>query len=195
MISYRRSFRKGRPDDAPALAELVNYAGDGLPLHLWEQMREPGESAWDVGRRRAGRSEGSFSYSNAVVLDADDKTAACLIGYPLSSEPEPVDDTMPAMFVPLQELENEAPDTWYVNVLAAYPDYRGKGFGGSLLGLADEIAAWKGKGGLSVIVADANKGARRLYERCGFTERATRPMVKGGWRGKGENWVLLTKSL
>jgi hypothetical protein len=34
------------------LAELVNHAGEGIPLYLWDQMAEPGEAAWDVGRRR-----------------------------------------------------------------------------------------------------------------------------------------------
>ena len=32
-----------------------------------------------------------------------------------------------AMFVPLQELENLAPGTWYVNVLAVRPEFRGLG--------------------------------------------------------------------
>ena len=48
-------FRRAAIEDAPILAELVNYAGDGLPLHLWSKMAAPGESAWDVGRRRAAR--------------------------------------------------------------------------------------------------------------------------------------------
>ena len=48
---------------------------------------------------------------------------------------------------------------------------------------------------MSVIVSDANSGARRLYERCGYSEIATRAMVKNGWENKGQNWVLLTKAL
>jgi len=44
---------------------------------------------------------------------------------------------MPALFVPLQKLENLAPDTWYVNVLAVLPEYRGAGLGTKLLGLAE----------------------------------------------------------
>ena len=47
--------------------------------------------------------------------------------------------------------------------------------------------------GLSIIVSDANSGARRLYERAGYQEIATRPMHKGGWENDGENWVLLIK--
>jgi hypothetical protein len=46
-----------------------------------------------------------------------------------------------------------------------------------------------------VIVSDANAGARRLYECCGYRERTSRPMVKAGWESEGTNWVLLTKEL
>ncbi|NJO33793.1 MAG: hypothetical protein HC869_12240 [Rhodospirillales bacterium] len=48
---------------------------------------------------------------------------------------------------------------------------------------------------MSVIVSDANPGARRLYERCGYREAAVRTMVKDDWQNDGRNWVLLTKAL
>ena len=102
---------------------------------------------------------------------------------------------MPAMFVPLQELENLAPGTWYVNVLAVRPQFRGLGLGTRLLEFADETGRAHGKRGMSVIVSDANPGARRLYERCGYREAAARAMVKDDWRNDGRNWVLLTKAL
>jgi ribosomal protein S18 acetylase RimI-like enzyme len=82
------------------------------------------------------------------------------------------------MFVPLQELENLVPGTWYVNVLAVQPDLRGRGLGTRLLAPADERGRSLGKSGMSVIVSDANTGARQLYERCGYREIAARPMVK-----------------
>lgn len=188
------SLRPGKRDDAEALAELINYAGEGMPLYLWEKMAEPGESPWDVGRRRARREEGSFTYRNATVADVDGQAVACLIGYVVPDAPVPIDDSMPPMFVPLQELENLAPSTWYVNVLAAQPDCRGLGLGTRLIGVAEETAQESGCKGLSIIVSDANTGARRLYERCGCAERARRPMVKEDWDGEGQNWVLLTKS-
>jgi ribosomal protein S18 acetylase RimI-like enzyme len=99
------------------------------------------------------------------------------------------------MFVPLQELENLAPATWYVNVLAVVPELRGKGFGSKLLRAADETGHALGKRGMSVVVSDANVGARRLYERHGYRATAERPMVKEGWKNDGWNWVLLTKGL
>jgi ribosomal protein S18 acetylase RimI-like enzyme len=193
-VQLEPPFRRATPDDAHALAELIDIAGEGLPSYLWGRMAEPGEGVWDVGRRRARREEGSFSYRNAVVLEEEGRVVACLVGYPLPDEPEPIDLAQtPPMFVPLQELENLAPGTWYVNVLATYPGHRGRGHGTRLLGLAEELAAAAGSRGLSIIVSDANAGARRLYGRCGYRLAAERAMVKDGWANAGVDWLLLLK--
>jgi ribosomal protein S18 acetylase RimI-like enzyme len=196
MTTPASTIRPAALQDAPALAELVNFAGEGLPLYLWARMAKDGEDAWSVGRARARREQGSFSYRNATVIEADGAVAACLIGYPLADEPEPIAADMPAMFVPLQQLENLAPGTWYVNVLAGYPQWRRQGFGSRLLRHAETLAAAShARRGMSVIVADNNTGARRLYERMGYREIATRPMVKESWQSEGSAWVLLAKPL
>jgi ribosomal protein S18 acetylase RimI-like enzyme len=193
VTQHGPKFRPGVEADAAILAELVNYAGEGLPLYLWGKLAAPGETAWDVGLKRAAREEGSFSYRNATMIELQGEAAGCLIGYEIPDAPEPIDPAMPAMFRPLQELENLAPGTWYVNVLAVRPAFRSKGLGAALLGLADETGRRLGKRGMSVIVSDDNRGARRLYEGCGYREAASRPMVKDGWVNDGESWVLLTK--
>ncbi len=189
------TMRPARRDEAAVLAELGNYAGEGLPLYLWSKLADPGESAWDVGSRRAARDEGSFSWRNATIIEADGKPAGCLIGYGLPDCPQPIPADMPAMFVPLQQLENHALSTWYVNVLAVLPEHRGKGLGTKLLAVAEDAGRKLGKKGMSVIVSDANPGARRLYERCGYRETARREMVKENWTNPGREWVLLTKPL
>jgi ribosomal protein S18 acetylase RimI-like enzyme len=189
-----RTFRAATVDDASVLAELINYAGEGLPLYLWSRMAEPGEGAWDVGRHRAAREEGSFSYRNATIIEHDGQCAGCLIGYEIPDKPEPIPDDMPAMFVPLQELENLAPGTWYINVLAVRPQFRNQGLGTKLMALAEEKAQRLGKRGMSVIVSDANLGARRIYTRLGYNEMARRLMLKENWEHGGENWILLTKT-
>ena len=53
--------------------------------------------------------------------------AGALIGYGITEAPEPVPADTPPMFRPLQELENLAPGTWYVNVLAVLPAFRNRG--------------------------------------------------------------------
>ncbi len=188
-------FRRATPDDAGALVDLIGYASEGLAPYLWSKMAEAGEDARSVGLRRARREEGAFSYKNAIVREDGGKVAALLIGYPLPEEPEPIDyEDMAPMFVPLQELENLAPKTWHVHVLAAYPHARGKGHGKALLDLAETIAREARCDGLSIIVSDANEGARRLYERQGCREAAWRAMEKEDWENPGRKWVLLTKT-
>ena len=196
MIELAAPYRYATEDDARPMAELVNIAGDGMPLYLWTSMAEAGVSPWEIGRQRARRESGGFSYRNTIVREKSGKVVAALIGYPLPDDPDPVNyDDMPPMFVPLQQLEDLVAGTWYVNVLATYPEYRGKGHGTELLSIAERLAADSNRSGLSIIVSDANTGARRLYERSGYVEKATRPMIKESWDGDGRNWVLLERRL
>ena len=194
-MKLTQPHRQASRDDAAELAELVNMAGEGMPVYLWQQLASYGQSAWDVGRERARREEGGFSFRNTIVREENGRAVASLVGYPLADSPEPVDSDTPPMFVPLLELENLAPGSWYVNVLATYPDYRGRGYGSQLLGIAEQLAAACECRGLSIIVSDANAGAQRLYERSGYRALASRPKVKEGWDGPGENWILMVRDL
>lgn len=194
-MSNATAFRPAQIGDAAVLAELVNYAGEGLPYYLWGKLASVGETAWEVGRQRAARESGSFSYRNATIIEHAGQAAGSLICYAIPEVVKPVPADMPAMFVPLQELENLAPGTWYVNVLAVLPPYRSLGLGTQMLRLADKLGLENGYRGMSVIVSNANHGARRLYERLGYAESATRPMVKEDWINEGTEWVLLTKRL
>jgi ribosomal protein S18 acetylase RimI-like enzyme len=175
-----------------ALAELINMAGEGLPEYLWRRMAAAGEDPWELGRQRqAQKAEGGQVY----VIDEGAGAIAALMGYPVPAEPQPVAaDELPAI-VPLIELENLAPATWYVNVLAAYPEQRGRGLGSRLLALSEEIARDQGLSATSLIVASANQGARRLYERLGYAETARRAIVKDGWECDSADWVLMIRAL
>lgn len=194
MLRLDPPFRRATIDDAPALVDLVHFASEGLALHIWQRMAGPGGDARAIGLDRARRDTGSFTWRNAVVAAADGKVAAGVIGYALPDVAEPIPADMTPMFVPLQELENLACGTWYVNVLAAYPEHRGKGYGARLLAIADEIGEGTGCRDMSIIVSDANEGARRLYERSGYNEKGRRKKVKEDWRNPGTDWVLLVKS-
>ena len=54
-------LRSATLNDVSALVELNNLAGEGLSLHGWQQMAEPGETGWDVGRRRTLQDAGVSS--------------------------------------------------------------------------------------------------------------------------------------
>ena len=194
MVTLTAPFRRASPDDAAALIDFVHFASEGLALYVWTKLAGPGGDPWALARERVIRTAGAVTYHNAIVREEDGRPVAGLFGYPLADTPEPIPADMPAMFRPLQELENLAPGTWYVNVLAAYPEHRGKGYGGALLGVADRMAVEAQKKGLSIIVSDTNTGARRLYESNGYREAGRRTMVKEDWQHPGQEWVLLTRS-
>ena len=180
--------------DAGVLAELVQLASEGLGLHLWTKLAAGGD-AWSAGRARLSRETAALSYRNAVIAKLGGQPVAGLISYPLGDNAEPVPDDEPAVLVPLHELMNLAPGTWYVHAVAAYPQHTGQGYGSALLAQAERFAAAAGKSTVSLIVSDTNAGARRLYERCGYAEMARRKMVKEGWVHAGTDWVLMTKRL
>jgi ribosomal protein S18 acetylase RimI-like enzyme len=188
-------FRRATIQDAGTLADFVEFASEGLAIYLWTKMAGAERDPWQVGRERVASETGALSYRNAIIAELGGRPAAGITGYALADKCGAISDDLPPMLVPLYELMSLAPNTWYVHVLAAYPECRGKGQGSALLGLADGFAKSAGNAGLSLIVSDTNLGARRLYESCGYRELAHRKMVKEQWRHPGVDWVLLRKDL
>lgn len=186
-VRHGPRLRPAIREDAAHLARLVNIAGEGLPHCYWSRIDAAGEGAWAVGRGRAARDSGGFSWRNALVAERAGAVAAAVVSYPVAA-PEEIDEATPALFRPLIELENLATGTRYVNVLATYPPYRGFDLASALLG---EVSRLPGPRRLSLIVNDANLGARRLYARRGFRELARRPIVKDDWVNPGRDWILM----
>ncbi len=183
-------LRPAERGDAMHLARLVDLAGEGLPSFLWSRMKPEGMDVWAFGAARAARDEGAFSWRNATIAEIGGQVAGAVVAYDISGDPAPTDG-LPPMARPLQELENLVPGTRYVNVLATYPVFRRMGVGRSLL---EAEAAKAGRGrALSIIVADRNMPAFRLYEALGYRERARRPVVRDGWYCESREWVLLTR--
>jgi ribosomal protein S18 acetylase RimI-like enzyme len=195
MAMVQPTFRRATPEDVGALAEFVHFASEGFALYLWTQIAGAERDPWQIGRERLLREPGDTSCRTAIIAEVSGQPASGLIGYPLSDKPEPVSGQVPELLLPLHELRNKALDTWYVQALAAYPEYRGSGHGSALLAEAETLAASVGKRSLSLVVSDTNTGARKLYERCGYREAAHCKMVKEQWLHPGTNWVLLRKDL
>ena len=148
-------IRPALRSDASDLARFVNMAGEGLPLHLWSRLATDNEDPWEIGRRRALREAGGFSFRNAAIVEAGGRSLGCMIGYRLADKAAAIDySALPPMFAPLEELEALAAGTWYVNVLAVEPGARGGGIGARLLALAERKAGETGAAGTSIIVAD-----------------------------------------
>jgi ribosomal protein S18 acetylase RimI-like enzyme len=188
-------IREARATDAEHLVRFINMAADDLPLHFWRRSVGPDGDPWAYGRDRAARDTGNFSFRNAWLAEQDGEVAACLLGYAAETEPAPIDPNTPPIFVPLLELEALAPGSWYLNVLATYAPFRGRGLGSALLAKAEAVAREAGHETISLIAEDTHLDALRLYQAKGYQEVARRPVVKGDWQVDAKEWILFTKTV
>jgi ribosomal protein S18 acetylase RimI-like enzyme len=188
------TIRHATRADAMDLVAFVDMAGEGFSSYLWGTMTEAGQSPIEIGRQRAQRNTGSFSWRNAHIAEVDATVAGALIGYVIDDPVDPADIMKaPGLARPLAELEADAPGYWYVNVLAVHPEFRRHGVGAALLVHADALGREAGTKGMAIIVASENDRAVRLYARAGYRQAARRPIRPfPGYRRSGD-WVLLTK--
>ena len=189
------AIRAARKADVSEMVALIDCAGYGMPLWIWKGMQTDEASALEVGRKRAMRNEGSFSYRNAHILEDMGNVMGMLIGYPIEDPYEMGDmEKTPEAFRPLVELEAQVPGSWYVNVVAVHAEYRGQGLGSRLLGHAEYVANQTRSGCMSIIFESRNLKAYRLYERLGYREAARRPRVSFPGDPTGsEEWILMKK--
>jgi len=176
------------------LVALVDMAGEGYASYFWGTMAEAGQSPIEIGRARALRDEGSFSWRNAFVAEVDGTVAGGLIGYVIADPVDPADIARtPELVRPLAELEAEAPGHWYVNVLAVHPEFRGRGIAKALLAHADRLGRAAGARGMAISVASENTPAVTLYARSGYRPLTRRLLIPFPGYKRGGEWVLLTK--
>lgn len=190
-------IRPARRTDASEMVVLIDSAGYGIPLWVWAGMRTDEASVLEVGRKRAMRQEGGFSYRNAFIAEQNGIVQGMLVGYRLDDPYDAGDlDAVPEVFRPAVELESLAPGSWYVNVVAVHGEYRGQGVGAQLLAHAEDVARTAGARQMSIIFESGNQGSARLYQRLGYAEKARRPRVPypGDYTGSKE-WLLLVKDL
>jgi len=188
--------RAASPKDAKALAYLIDLAGEGLPSFLWAGMASENEKPLDVGARRAAREEGSFSYRNATVVEIDGEPAAMVLGY-LQPETYDLSDLAqyPEVVRPLVELEALESGSWYINAIATYEKFRGRGIATDLMNLSEDHAKSRGAKRISLIVASENISAKRLYEKLGYLQVASRPVIPfEGCLHEG-HWLLMAKDV
>lgn len=185
-------LRHAGPDDAGAMARLNDMASDGLALHGWTRLAAAGADPWAVGRQR--QLQRFDEAETMVVADPGGGPVALLNGWALGAEP--VDPQgAPPIWRPLIELDNLAPDSWYINIVAVDPDHRGRGLGRQLMDVAETLARAEALARMSLVVADVNAAARRLYGSLGYREAARRAIVRDGWTGGGQDWLLYLKAL
>ena len=188
-------IRKASTEDCHAIAQLALMAGEGIPAWFWEQSRQEGQLIEDVGAQNAASDSENFSYRNAHLAVVEENVAGMLLAYRLpGADHEESLEEYPEFIRPLIELEQCVPDSFYINMLATYPQYRGRGVGSALMGIAGRLADDAGCSRISIEVFSQNEGALRLYERLGYCEIERRKVIKHPCHPYDESIVLLVKN-
>ena len=189
-------IRSATEQDCRAIAELALMAGEGIPAYFWAQSQRPGQTIEEVGAQNAASETDNFSYRNVQVAMIEGQIAGMLLAYRLPAA-EDADDPAdyPDFIRPLIELEQCVPESFYINMLATYPDYRNRAVGSTLMEYANKLAARAGCEQLSVEVFAQNDGALRLYQRLGYRIADTRQVIPHPCHPYTGELVLLTKDV
>lgn len=170
---------------------MYRIASDGVAEYIWSKLAEPGEDLLDVGQRRYEREDSVFSFRNATIVEAGGRVAGMMVAFPMVIDEEYVEED--PVLAPYSRLEE--PDSYYLCSMAVDEAYRGQGIGTALLELADQQARQLDLDKVSLIVFEGNAGAKRLYERNGYTERARERVVPHPLLHFDGDAILMVKNL
>jgi ribosomal protein S18 acetylase RimI-like enzyme len=187
-------IRKATKSDCRAIAELALMAGEGIPAYFWRESLQAGQAIEDVGARNAASENDNFSYRNVHLALVDNAIAGMLLAYrlPDAEQADELED-YPVFIRPLIELEQCVPGSFYINMLATYPQYRNRSVGTKLMSITDALAVQAGCSLISVEVFSQNTGALRLYERLGFTPIERRAVILHECHPYTDEVILLTR--
>lgn len=192
------TIRPATKADASEVALLVNIATHGGIGMGWRHDGRA-EGTYDpieVGRLDMLDESSGLNWRNASMAESDGEVVGMLLGYPEPDvmPPMPEIPESEAFLRPIVDLEWQAGGKWFISMLAVHAPWRGKGIGGKLMTLAEQKREETKRQGLALLVEDGNAGARRLYERDGFSVAASRPMQRfPDGTQPGKDWLLMVK--
>jgi len=196
MLTGNVTYRNSTKDDCRAIAELALIAGEGIPSYFWSLSAKEGQDILDVGANSAASETENFSYLNTTVAVLNGEIAAMMLAYrlPEIEDAENLND-LPKFIRPLVELEQCVPGTYYINMIAAFPESRNMGIGSKLMYVANQLAKKSGCDTLSIEVFEQNERALRLYQREGFEVIESRPVIPHSCHPYNTNILLLTRNV
>ena len=159
-------FRPAQRGDAREIARFFQITSEGGADYIWSLIAQPGEDLLEVGAARYAREGVNFSYENCLIAEHQGRVIGMMHSYVMRHDPhaEPVTDPVLAPYADM-----EIPDTLYISSLALDEGWRNQGLGATFLQAAQARCEALGLKGLSLIDYAANTGARRFYERHGFS--------------------------
>ena len=192
-------LRPAREADIPDLAQLFILAGDGIVDALYHDL-VPGVSTEKLFEWRFRQVGSVKSYEYCWIAQDGPRPVGMVHAFPIDrladapSDPRLTSDRL-ALLVPIAELDEKARGSYYINVIAVYPDCRSGGIGSRLLARAVSDAQQQGFAEASLVVFEQNTGAVSLYQRLGFQIVARSPVVPHPLVRRTGNMLLMTRRL
>ena len=188
-------IRSATHTDCLAIAELSQMASDNMADHFWADSQLPGQSLEEVGAEAAKSENANFSYRNTRIACEHGEITGMLLAYRLPAAEDYDDDPLefPEFVRPLILLEQLVAGSFYINMLATYPRFRGQGIASKLLAEVDKHAFAADGKLISILVFAINQGALRLYLRHDYKIVERLPMVASDYLPAGDV-LLLTRA-
>ena len=169
-MNYELNIRKATINDAPLIAKVVAMAIGEESAILYG-----GENYMKVFEEIALLENSQYSYRNAFVAEVDGKAAGAVVAYD-GAELYPLRKTTLEIIYKhtakeLQMADETDSSEFYLDSLAVFPEYRGRGIGAKLILAVKEKAFNEYNKNLGLLVDFENPDAERLYQSVGF-ERA-----------------------
>ncbi len=188
-------------EDATALAGAAMLAGHGIFEMLFENL-VPGLSAAAAYRDRRVLKPGHFShFSNwHVARDAQGKQLGAFNAFPHAELARAAPDPLitPDRLAPLAamgDIEDEPAGSYYLNLVAVFPEAQGRGIGSALVQHAITLATQQKFPRLSLSTWGDDQKLMSFYARLGFTCAAKREFAPDPRLSAGTSYVLLVKEL
>ena len=195
------ALRGAQERDAPALAELAVMAAHGVMNLLYEGLF-PGRTVAEAIIERRLRNPASFCALRhwRVAEDAHGSVLGGLNSLPNVELAKSVSDPAigPDRLEPLAKLLELDPflaDTYYVNMIAVFPEHRRTGAGRALMGEAERLARQSGLRSIGLTTFEADAGLIAFYAKLGYTIRERRPIPPHPMFEFSGNWVLMIRDL
>ncbi|HKP26543.1 MAG TPA: GNAT family N-acetyltransferase [Dongiaceae bacterium] len=187
--------------DASILAEVAIMAGHGIMTMFYGDL-VPGKTVAQtfVDRRILNPKSHSALHHWRVAEDEDRKVLGAINCLPqsalMAAEPDPLlvgDRVLPV--AELSELEELAVDSYYINLIAVFPQHRRSGAGRALVAEAERLARQERMTKLSLCTYEADASVMSFYESLGFRVRERRSIRANPFFPSSGNFVLLTREL
>lgn len=176
-------IRRAKVDDAYEAAELICMAWQENAYMLTGS--DSIDDAREVIETFFKQPKNVLSYQYADVAEDNDRIAGLVLSFPWDFVPrlnKPIIEELPEMYkssrkdfeekvIPMIKTKEANPDEYYVDSVAVYPEYRGRGIAGGLLNVAKIKSSTYGFDKMSLIVKPENVKAIALYKDNGYVVR------------------------